>query len=88
VGGSGEVPLPLSLEIVGTDRSLDDNEGAVGVRAVGGKEKTRAVASLETRMRVVASIEVLNPWGSMVLYMQVALRSVRSGLSRALPNWQ
>jgi len=26
----GEMPLPLSLEIVGTDRPLGDNEGAVG----------------------------------------------------------
>jgi len=39
-------------------------------------------------MRVVASIGVLNPWESMVLYMQVALRSVRTGLSQAVPNWQ
>ena len=44
----GEMPLPLSQEIVGTDRSLGDNEGArreLGV--VGGWQKTRAVASLE-----------------------------------------
>ena len=46
--------LPLS-EIVGADRSLGNNEGAVReLGAVGGQQKTRAVASLETRMRVVA----------------------------------
>jgi len=35
VGGGGEVPLPLSLEIVGTDRSRDDNEGALRELGVG-----------------------------------------------------
>jgi len=54
------MPLPLPVEIVGTDRSLGDNEGAVReLGVVGGLQKTRAVVSLETRMRVVASIEVL-----------------------------
>ena len=32
--------LPLSLEIVGTDISLDDNEGAIlEIRAEGGKNE-------------------------------------------------
>ena len=70
--------LPLSLEIVGTDRSLGDNEGAVQESGVvGGQQKTRALASLETRMRVVASIEALNDWELMVVYVLVAPWSVR-----------
>ena len=32
----GEISLPLSLEIVGPDRSLGDNEGAVRVSGVVG----------------------------------------------------
>ena len=51
---------PLSLEIVATNISLDDNVGAM--MEVGGKKQgTRAVASLEMRMRVIASFEVSNP---------------------------
>jgi len=46
-----------------------------------GEQKTRAVASLQTRMRVVASIEVLNSWELMGLNVQAALRSVRSDVS-------
>jgi len=58
------VSLPLSPEIVGTDRSPGDNEGAVGESgAVGGEQRRRAVASLETRTRGVVSIEVLKPLG-------------------------
>jgi len=58
------MPLPLSLGIVGTDRSRGDNEGAMReLWVVGGQQKTRAVASLETTMRVVASIEVLSTPG-------------------------
>ena len=34
--------LPLSLDIVGTDISLDDNEGTIlEIRAEGGKNKER-----------------------------------------------
>jgi len=44
------------------------------------EQKTRAVASLKTRMRVVASIEAFNSWESMGLYVLAALRSVRRGL--------
>ena len=81
-GGGGELSLPLSLEIVGTDRSRDDNEGAVSESGVvGGEHKTRAVASLKTRMRVVTSNEVLGSGGSMGgLYVQVALPSARREL--------
>ena len=75
-GGGGELSLPLSLEIVGTDRSRHDNEGAVRESGVvGGEQKTRAVGSLKTRMRVVASIEVLSSGGLMRLYVLVALVS-------------
>jgi len=75
------MPLPLPLEIVGTDRSQGDNEGAVReLGVVGGWQKTRAVPSLETRMQVVASIEVLTCWEVMVLYVLEALQSVRHEL--------
>ena len=52
--------LPLSVEIVATDISLGDNEGA-GERCgwwVGKKQRTRAVASFEMGRRVVASLGV------------------------------
>jgi len=42
-----------------------------------GQQKTRAVASLQARMRVVASFEDLNSQESMVLYVLVVLGSVR-----------
>jgi len=44
------------------------------------RQKTRAVASLETRIQVVASIEVLTWWEVMVLYVLEALWSVRNEL--------
>jgi len=44
------------------------------------KQKRRAVASLQTRKRVVASLEDRDCGQSMVLYMPRALRSVRSKL--------
>ena len=34
-----------------------------------GKQRRRAVASLEIRTRVVASFEVSNCWGSMITYV-------------------
>ena len=42
------MPLPLSLEIVGTDRSLDDNEGAMreGVRGGGWVTKNASCSEL------------------------------------------
>ena len=41
-GGIGVVSLPLSLDIVGTDISMDDNEGTIlEIRAEGGKNKER-----------------------------------------------
>ena len=77
----GKVPLPLWLEIVGTNWSLDDNEGAMWeLGVVGGWQKTRAVASLKTIMRVVASIELLHSWELVALHGQVALRSVHREL--------
>jgi len=74
--------LPLSLAIAANDKSLVDNEGTVrNIGAVGGwGQKTRAVASLQTRMRVVASFEDLDSRESMVLDVLVALRSVCSEL--------
>ena len=44
------------------------------------RQKSRAVASLETRMRVVASVKDLNFRGLILLYVLVALRSVRRAL--------
>ena len=70
--------LPLLLGIVATDKSQVDNEGAI--RGGGWEQKRRAVASLQTRKRVVASFEDRDCGQSMVLYMPGALRSVRSKL--------
>jgi len=43
----GEMPLPLSLETVGTDRSLRDNEGAVGnIRGGGWVTKNASCSEL------------------------------------------
>jgi len=83
VGGIGEISLPLSLGIVGTDISLDDNAGAVlevGRRV--GKQRTQAVASLEMRMRVVASFEVSNSRG-----LSGPICAARSRASRQRCDW-
>jgi len=58
VGGVGVI---LSLGIVATDISLDNNEGAWGWWV--GKQRTRAAASLETRKRVMARFEVSREFG-------------------------
>jgi len=65
VGGVGGMSLPLSLEIVGTNISLCDNEGAILQVGAGGwenkgRELKQAEASLEMRMRVAASFEASN----------------------------
>ena len=68
--------LPLSLANVGSDRSLADNVGAMGeLEWWVANKKARPIASLETRIRVVTSIEDLNFWESIVLYMRVVLWS-------------
>ena len=57
------VSLPSPLEIVATEISLYDNEGAVRKLGVVGRttKKRRAVASLGTRMRVVVIFEISSP---------------------------
>jgi len=63
VGGSGEVLLPLSLEIVRTDISSDDNEGAVGVRELGGKEKSGSCRQPGDENASCSEDRVLQPLG-------------------------
>ena len=70
--------LSLLLGIVATDKSQVDNEGAI--RGSGWEQKRRAVASLQTGKRVVASFEDRDCGQSIVPYMPGALRSVRSKL--------
>ena len=43
-GGNGGVPLPLSLGMVATDMSQDDNVGVMGVGEACGWEKQRTQA--------------------------------------------